>query len=142
MCRVYIAGQKGSRIKTKLREALKNAGHIVYDPYIEGKRKDWNSYDPDWEKWTAEQIIDAARDSRTIEAALADEEALVDSDAIVVTIPADDTCLGVLGYGRAKGKLTIVLLTPEARANHFFFFADYVLSNLKDVNTMIEEERQ
>jgi len=142
MSRIYLSARKDLRLRYRLRDALEKRGHTVYDPYRDGTRKEWSEIDPDWENWPPEKIRDMARSTNIIASALQDEEALIESDVVVVASPCDDTCMGALGFAKAKGKLAIVILADGARANHFFFYADYVLITAREVCDIIEEEAQ
>lgn len=142
--KVYVASSWRNYQQPDVVEALRKAGHEVYDfrhPHMGPGRRgvgfQWSAIDPNWQLWSPAQFIEALEDQRAIDGCSSDLAGLMWADACVLVMPCGRSAHLELGYMLGAGKLGIVLLSdgePELMyrlAHHLCLDVEEVLAKLK-----------
>jgi nucleoside 2-deoxyribosyltransferase len=111
--KVYVASSWRNQEQPSVVEALRQAGHEVYDfrnPAPGNKGFHWSEIDPDWQKWTSEQYRKALDHPVAEDGFALDMQALVDCDAVVAVQPFGRSASLELGWACGAGKFTVLLL--------------------------------
>ncbi len=88
--KIYVASSWRNDIQPHVVEALRKAGHEVYDfknPRPGDNGFHWSDIDPDWQDWTPEQFIEGLRHPIAASGFASDMDALRDCDACVLVLP-------------------------------------------------------
>ena len=114
--RVYVASSFRNERCAGVVDALRAAGHLVYDfrdPLGNGETFSWREVDPGWEAWDVGEYRNALH-SRPADAAFAlDMVALEKADACVLVLPCGRSAYLEMGYAVGRCKRTVVLLGGE-----------------------------
>lgn len=110
---IYVASSWRNEKQPEVVQALRAAGHDVYDfrnPRPGGNGFHWSEIDTEWKSWTQERYREALDHPIAVAGFRSDMDALVDADAVVAVQPFGRSTALELGYACGDGKLTIVLL--------------------------------
>ncbi len=115
--KIYVASSWRNERQPEVVEALRGAGHEVYDfrnPDRGSLRRgfQWAEIDPKWERWSPEQYREALSTPLALAGLEADTDAMDWADAIVMVQPAGRSAALELGWAIGAGKTTAVLLAP------------------------------
>jgi nucleoside 2-deoxyribosyltransferase len=111
--RVYVASSWRNQEQQSVVEALRQAGHEVYDfrnPAPGNTGFHWSSIDPNWQSWTPEQYREALKHPVAEQGFSFDMDALVNCDAVVAVQPFGRSASLELGWAVGAGKFTVLLL--------------------------------
>lgn len=145
--RVYVASSWRNSRQPEIVQALRDAGHEVYDfrnPHAtgtngngaKGKGFGWSEIDPDWPLWTPPQFRIALDSQRAIDGFNSDRDALLWCDACVM-VPGATAGRSMhleLGYAAGLGKKSIVLLLENCEPELMYKLARICVS----INEVIE----
>ncbi len=116
--KVYVASSWRNARQPEVVQAIRAAGHQVYDfrNPNEGNREPdqcfhWSDIDPDWQSWSPLQFVGALDHPLAIKGYLRDYEALESADAVVLVMPCGRSAHLELGFGVGMNKLSIILLS-------------------------------
>lgn len=138
--KIYVASSWRNEEQPAVVEALRAAGHEVYDfrnPSPGNNGFAWSDIDPAWELWTNEEFIEALKHPIADKGFDSDFDAMQWADACVMVMPCGRSAHVEAGWMQGAGKPTIVLLSqaePELMYKMFSKLAtnvDEVLEHLK-----------
>lgn len=111
--KIYVASSWRNNIQPHVVEALRNAGHEVYDfknPAPGNNGFQWSELDPDWQDWTPEQFREHLSHPIAEHGFGFDMAALESCEACVLVLPCGRSAHLEAGYTIGAGKPTIILL--------------------------------
>jgi hypothetical protein len=110
---IYVASSWRNERQPAVVEALRSAGHEVYDfrnpPSSTGFN--WSEIDHEWQAWTPEQFREALEHPVAVDGFCSDMDALVACDACVLVLPCGRSAHLEAGWALGAGKHVIVLLS-------------------------------
>ena len=109
---IYLIGSLRNRRIIEIGNALREAGHDVYDDWIApGEQADekWQDY----ERQRGRSYIEALRGWHAHHVHHFDMWHLEQADAVVLVMPAGKSAFWELGWATAKGKKTYMLIEEE-----------------------------
>ncbi len=112
--KVYVASSWRNPEQPAVVEALRAAGHEVYDfrhPAPGDNGFHWSEIDPAWQEWDAIRFRNALSHDIAKAGFHKDMTALAGCDACVLVLPCGRSAHLELGYAVGAGKPTAVLLT-------------------------------
>ena len=101
--KVYVASSWNNEVYPEVVEALRQAGHDVYDFRHQGVS------DPDPAEMTFGKLLNYLDEPKIRAIFKNDMDALKDSDAVVCVLPCGRSAHLELGYGIGAGKRTVLL---------------------------------
>ncbi len=115
---VYVASSWRNQKQPEVVQAIRAAGHQVYDfrnpkdhSYEPDQGFHWSDIDPSWESWSPQEFA-RSLDHPLAEAGFrSDFEALEQADLVVLVMPCGRSAHLELGYAVGAGKPTIILLS-------------------------------
>lgn len=109
--RIYVASSWRNAIQPTVVDALRTAGHDVYDFRNPPGRAGfgWEQIGADWQSWTPAQYRAALQHPFAVEGYAADIGALRDCDACVLVLPSGRSASWEFGYAMGQGKRGAVL---------------------------------
>lgn len=110
---VYVASSWRNQAQPSVVDALRTAGHEVYDfrhPAPGNDGFSWREISPNWETWTPAQLIEALKHPVSCAGFKLDMDALKACDACVLVLPCGRSAHLELGWATGAGKKTVVLL--------------------------------
>lgn len=134
--RVYVASSWRNKRQPSVVEALREAGHEVYDfrhPAPENSGFAWSDIDPDWLCWNAQQFRDALDHPIAKRGFAFDMDALDACEACVLVLPCGRSAHLELGYAVGRNKHTFVLLTGRDEPGLMYRMVDGVCSDIDEV---------
>jgi hypothetical protein len=140
--KIYVASSWRNDRQPAVVQALRKAGHEVYDfrhPHGEDSGFSWAEINPEWPATTAEQFRDSLEDDRVVQGFGLDMDALRNCDACVMVQPCGRSAALELGWAAGAGKATLVLLAdvePELMlkmADYFCVEIDEVIATLSTI---------
>lgn len=115
--RIYIASSWRNTEQTSLVQALRRAGHEVYDfrnPAPGNTGFHWSSIDPKWKEWTPTVFADAVLTHPTARKGFDfDRSALDAAQVCVLLLPSGRSAHLEAGYAAGQGKRVLVYLSPK-----------------------------
>jgi len=116
--KVYVASSWRNERQPEVVQALRAAGHQVYDfrnPNEDNHEPDqgfhWSDIDPEWQSWSPLQFVDALEHPLALDGYGRDYRALESADAVVLVMPCGRSAHLELGFGVGMGKPSIILLS-------------------------------
>lgn len=111
--KIYVASSWRNERQPSVVLQLRQAGHEVYDfrhpaPGNEGFA--WSAIDPDWQRWSAGDLIAALNHPVAVEGFRFDFEAMKWADAFVLVHPCGRSAHLEAGWAAGAGKPVFVLL--------------------------------
>ena len=138
--KVYVASSWRNDAQPGVVEALREAGHQVYDfrnPHENGSGFHWSDISPQWENWTPEMFIEGLEHPLARKGFASDYQALDWADAVVMVMPCGRSAHLELGYAAGQKKTTVIMLTaaePELMykmASHLVINTEQMLAALQ-----------
>jgi nucleoside 2-deoxyribosyltransferase len=117
--RVYVASSWRNSTQPEIVEALRGAGHEVYDfrnPAPGNHGFAWSEIDPKWMQWTPEQFAAILNPPTHSVAALGygyDKAGLDWCDTCVLVLPCGRSAHLEAGYAAGQGKQVLFFLQPD-----------------------------
>lgn len=111
--RIYVASSWRNKHQAVVVEALRFAGHQVYDfknPRPGNKGFAWSEIDPDWESWTPERYRELLDHPIAKAGFASDFNAMKWADTFLLVLPCGRSAHLELGWACGQGKQTLVLL--------------------------------
>ncbi len=110
--KIYVASSWRTSRHNEVVEALRQAGHEVYDyrkPNGKASGFTWEELDPEWQKWTASAYDTALASGKANEAFWRDMSALQGADVVVGVQPFGVSAALEMGWAAGHGKTTILI---------------------------------
>jgi hypothetical protein len=139
--RIYVASSWRNDIQPFVVEALRKAGHEVYDfknPAPGNTGFKWGEIDTGWTTWRPETFRDALSHPIAKQGFGYDMAALADSEACVLVLPCGKSAHLEAGYAIGAGKPTIILLQngdPEL----MYKMTPYICLSIPEVVVTLEK---
>jgi hypothetical protein len=111
--KIYVASSWRNDIQPKVVDALRKAGHAVYDfknPREGDKGFHWSEIDPDWKQWTPEKYRECLKHPIAEAGYKSDFDAMGWADVFVGVQPFGRSASLEMGWAAGAGKKTILLL--------------------------------
>ena len=143
--KIYVASSWRNDQYPEVVEAIRTAGHEVYDfrnPKEHLHESDqgfhWKYMDRNWKSWSPDEFIEALNHPRANAGYQSDQEALDSSDATVLVMPCNRSAHLELGYAAGQGKPTIILLSEtDAQPELMYKMASCLVTSIDDVLTAL-----
>lgn len=114
--RIYVASSWRNPHYPAIIEALREAGHDLYDfrnPAPGNEGFGWRSIDPDWEAWSPAKYVELINHPIARAGFDLDKAALDWCDTCVLVLPCGRSAHLEAGYAAGQGKRVIFLLHPD-----------------------------
>jgi hypothetical protein len=111
--KIYVASSWRNEFQPEVVQALRDAGHEVYDFRNPGEGDNgfaWSEIDPDWQEWTPEAFRGHLNHSLARQGFFKDMDALRDCEVCVLVQPCGISAHLELGWAEGAGKATAVIL--------------------------------
>ena len=112
--RIYVASSWRCPDQPAVVQALRDAGHEVYDfrnpPEATGFA--WSEIDPEWLDWTVDSYRDKLGHPRAVQGFTSDFDAMQWADTFVLVLPCGRSAHLELGWA-VQGKRTAILLSQD-----------------------------
>lgn len=134
--KIYVASSWRNENQPEVVNALRNAGHEVYDfrnPAPGDTGFHWSEIDPDWQTWDAKQFRTAICHPIAINGFGKDHKAMEWADAFVLLLPCGRSAHLEFGWACGKGKLTVILLDGYNEPELMYREANVVCTSLPEV---------
>lgn len=139
--KIYLASSWKHDGQPALVEALRAAGHAVYDFRNPAPGKAgfaWSQIDPDWQTWGLRQFVENLRSPIAAAAFALDANALRRCDTCILLLPSGRSAHLEAGFAAGQGKNVIVMLSADEPAPNelMYLFADALVT---DTRTLLAE---
>lgn len=129
---IYVASSWRNERYPEVVQALRDAGHDVYDFRETGF--DFHLIGENWQSWTAEEMKAGLEHEMAIQHFEADVTAMKRADALVMVQPCGNSAHIELGYVASRSDaFTVVLLEERPRADLILKLADYMCSTIPEL---------
>lgn len=139
MMRVYVATSWRNERQSGVVEAVRNAGHEVYD-FRNPKPGDhgfhWSEIDPDWQTWSPAEYRAALNHPRAVDGFASDMDALTAADAVVLVGPCGRSAHIEAAYAAGVGKLVMVLLA-DGEPELMYKIFDHLCLSIEEVCNLL-----
>lgn len=142
--KIYVASSWRNDSQPAIVEALRSAGHDVYDfrhpePGNDGFR--WSDIDPGWRDWAPWQYSQALKHPIAKRGFALDMNALKACDACVYVLPCGRSASLELGYAVGAGKYTAAILA-DGEPELMLAMVDLVALSVDDVLVWLDAVRR
>ena len=140
--KIYVASSWRNERQQSVVEALRRAGHEVYNfkhPAEGDNGFHWSDLDPDWQNWTPEQYVEKLKHPIAESGFGKDFNAMKWADCCVVVLPCGRSAHSEAGWMKGQGKPTVILLDkvePELMYKMFDLVAVDLLQVLNYVSEL------
>lgn len=113
--KIYVASSWRNDIQPSVVEALRQAGHLVYDfkhPAWNNTGFHWSEIDPDWKDWDFQEYQNGLNHNLAAKGFAFDMNAMIDADACVLVLPCGRSAHLELGWFVGQDKLTCIFHPP------------------------------
>lgn len=140
MMKIYVASSWRNERQPSVVQALRQAGHEVYDfrnpaPDNDGFR--WTEVDPEWKVWSPERFRDMLGHPVAEAGFKLDMDALRECEACVMVLPCGRSASLEMGYAIGAGKHTLILLA-DGEPELMFKMADHLCVSLDEVVAVLD----
>lgn len=114
--RIYVATSWRNERQPEVVQALRAAGHKVYDfrnPRPGDKGFHWSEIDPAWKEWTPEELRAALSHPIAERGFASDMRALRWAEAVVLLLPCGRSAHLEIGWALGRGKLGVIFAFPD-----------------------------
>lgn len=136
MAKIYVASSWRNDYQAEVVQALRAAGHEVYDfknPSDNGGTGfHWSDIDPDWETWTPEEFAANLNHPIAVEGFDRDFKAMEWCNVMLLVMPCGRSAHLELGWGCGDGKQTAILLS-DGEPELMYRTAKNLFVNLSEV---------
>lgn len=129
--RIYVASSWRNELQPTIVDALRSAGHEVYDfrhPAPDNGGFSWREIEPDWQNWTPQQYREALRHPVAKRGYAFDIGALRACDTCVLVLPSGRSASWEFGYAMGQGKRGVVVMLDKCEPELMYLEADIVTS--------------
>jgi nucleoside 2-deoxyribosyltransferase len=142
--KVYVASSWRNDAQPGIVEALRKAGHQVYDfrnPHQNGTGFHWSDISPQWESWTPETFIEGLEHPLARKGFDSDFQALDWADAVVMVMPCGRSAHLELGYAAGQKKTTVIMVT-EAEPELMYKMATHLVTSTQQMLAALQNEQE
>lgn len=137
MSRIYVASSWRCPDQPGVVEALRDAGHEVYDfrnPRPGDHGFAWSEIDPDWLGWNPATYRTLLDDPVAVSGYASDFAAMEWADTFVLVLPCGRSAHLELGWAAGQGKRTAILLNPSGFEPELMYrIVDLIAVDLSEV---------
>lgn len=142
--RIYVASSWRCADQPSVVEALREAGHEVYDfrnPPA-GTGFAWSEIDANWLEWGVDTYRDLLNHQRAVEGFASDFDAMRWADTFVLVLPCGRSAHLELGWAVGQGKRTAILLSQdEFEPELMYRMVDKLATSLDELLSWVEADR-
>lgn len=134
--RIYLASSWRNVQQPIVLAALRGAGHEVYDfrnPKPGDSGFSWREIDPNWQRWSAQQQIDALDTITATRGLNNDFTGMQWADTFVMLQPCGRSAALELGWGIGAGKQCAVLLAEGQEPELMIGLAHHLTTDFADL---------
>jgi hypothetical protein len=138
---IYVASSWRNLHQPAVVEALRQAGHEVYDfrnPAPGNSGFAWSSIDPNWQAWTPEQYLEALAHPIARAGFRLDMNALEACEACVLVMPCGRSAHLELGHAAGADKKTFVLLDGPSEPELMYGMTTRITTSLEQLLAAIQ----
>lgn len=149
--RIYVASSWRNAHQPSVVQALRAAGHEVYDfrnPHPTGPDRgrrgvgfSWSEISPNWQSWTPSEYAAALSHPAARDGFGSDMDALRWCDWCVMVQPCGRSSALELGWAVGAGKRTAVLLAPGQEPELMLRMADFLVTSIEDLHACLKAGR-
>ncbi len=143
MAKVYVASSWRNQHFESVVNALRAAGHEVYDfrnpPHGQGSFH-WGNLDPDYMNWTTRQYRDGLRDLRSELQFSNDISAMEWADTCVLVLPCGRSAHTEAGWFAGRGCRTFAYLPEPQEPELMYKLFDMVTDDLSEIISSLRNE--
>lgn len=140
MAKVYVASSWRNAYQPEVVQALREAGHEVYDfrnpPHGRGGFH-WSDVDEKWQEWSVKQYCEGLVHPIAESGFKADFDAMEWADVCVLVLPCGRSAHAEAGWFAGKGLKTIVYLPEKQEPELMYKLFGHVTGSLDDVISML-----
>jgi hypothetical protein len=136
MARIYVASSWRNEQQAAVVQALREAGHQVYDfknPAPGNTGFGWSQIDLNWRNWPPEQVRQALKHPVAQAGFKLDHDAMAWADTFVMVLPCGRSAHLELGWACGGGKRTIILMPTQQEPELMYLEADYLAFSVPEV---------
>jgi nucleoside 2-deoxyribosyltransferase len=133
---IYVASSWRNTKQPKVVEALRSAGHTVYDfknPKPGNNGFHWSEIDPNWKNWTGFEFRTSLGHPIAANGFESDMDALNCCDVCVLVLPCGRSAHLELGYAVGNMKHTIVLLEDGCEPELMYKMVDDLVCSIPEL---------
>lgn len=132
--RIYLASSWRNPSQPELVQKLRDAGHEVYDfrNPPNGTGFSWSEISPDWEKWTAQEYIDALKHPCAQRGFWSDYAAMNWADTFVLLLPCGRSAHLEAGWAMGRGLDTLIITQDGEPPELMALMAKKIVTNFDD----------
>lgn len=142
MARIYAASSWRNEQQPNVVEALRKAGHLVYDfrkPFNGKPGFKWYEIDPDWQGWTASRYRELLTTSPIAAAGyVSDLRAMEWADTCVLILPCGRSAHLEAGWFCGRGKRCIILTQDGEEPELMALLATDICVSLAEVIELLD----
>lgn len=138
--KIYVASSWRNVMQAYVVKALMSDGHQVYDfknPRPDDKGFAWSSIDPNWEKWSADQYIQALDHPIAKAGFASDFNAMKWADTFLLVLPCGRSAHLELGWACGQGKQTLVLTRDGEEPELMAKMCDHICASLDEARQIL-----
>ncbi len=136
MSRIYVASSWRNLYQQDVVNALREAGHEVYDfknpPHGKGGFK-WAHIDPAWEDWSTGEYIENLKHPVSEAGFKSDLEAMEWAEVCVLVLPCGRSAHAEAGWMLGSGRRTIVYIPEKQEPELMYKLFDMVTDNISEI---------
>ena len=140
--KIYVASSWRNEFYPEVVEALREAGHDVYDfrnpPNGDGGFK-WGNVDPDYMEWTPEEYRQQLSCSQAERQFKNDIEAMTACDVCVLVLPCGRSAHTEAGWFAGKGKKVIAYIPTKQEPELMYKLFDGITCDLTELKSSLED---
>lgn len=146
--RIYVASSWRNELQPAVVQALRAAGHEVYDfrnPHPCGPDRgrrgvgfSWSEISPNWQSWTPQEYAAALSHPAARDGFGSDMDALRWCDWCVMVQPCGRSSALELGWAVGAAKRTAVLLAPGQEPELMLRMADFLVTSIDDLHACLK----
>jgi hypothetical protein len=139
--KIYVASSWRNNYQEDVVEALRNAGHEVYDfknpPHGRGGFA-WSEIDEDWEQWSTSGYAAALDHPIAVAGFNSDFDGMKWADCCVMLLPCGRSANTEAGWMKGAGKLVYVLSPVKQEPELMYKMHDGIFADLPDLITHLD----
>lgn len=140
--KIYVASSWRNEFYPEVLEALRNAGHDVYDfrnpPSGDGGFK-WSNVDPNYMEWTPQEYRQHLTCKQAERQFQNDIEAMESCDACVIVLPCGRSAHTEAGWFSGKGNKVIVYVPIKQEPELMYKLFNGIACNLTELFVLLNE---
>lgn len=136
MSKIYVASSWRNAWQPEVVEALRAAGHEVFDfrhPWKGYEAFRWSDISPDWQEWTVEEYRKGLVHPVAEEKFAHDLEAMEWADVCVLVLPCGRSAHAEAGWFSGAGKKVIVYIPEKQEPELMYKLFDSVVAGIPEL---------